>query len=132
MNIHLRLPLLSLLVVTCLGLPASAADRMRAGQWVGTTIVGSRTFPTTNCLTQSDADAINGDAKSIRAYLEKIIPSEICKISDVKVDGSQVVYTATCSAHPPKIVTTSYHGDSSQGTDSTGSKIDAKLSGPCK
>lgn len=132
MKTNSYLAVLPMLVVTCLALPANAADRMRAGQWVGTTIVGGRTFPTSSCISQSDADGMNGDAKSVRAYLEKVIPPEICKVTDVKVEGGQVVYTAACGGRPPKVVTTSYHGDSSEGTDSTGSKTVAKLVGACK
>jgi len=123
---------LSMLVVAFLGLTANAADRVRAGQWVGTTIVGDRTFSTSSCISQSDADAMNGDAKSVQAYLEKVIPPEICKLTDTKVNGGQVVYTASCRGGPPKVVTTSYHGNSSEGTDSTGSKTEAKLAGACK
>jgi hypothetical protein len=123
---------LCILALTCLALPAHAVDRMRAGQWVGTTKVSGRTFPTSSCMSQIDVDAMNGDAKAVRAYLEKIIPPEICKISDVKVAGSQVVYTASCGGQPSKVVTTSYHGDSSEGTDTTGAKTEAKRVGPCK
>jgi hypothetical protein len=132
MKINRYLPSFSMLVVACLGLPANAGDRMRAGQWVGTTIVGGRTFPTSSCISKSDADAMNGDAKSVQAYLEKIIPPAICKVTNVKVAGSQVIYTASCGGGAPKVVTTSYHGDSSEGTDSTGSKTEAKLAGACK
>ena len=124
--------ILSMLVLTCLALPAQAADRVRAGQWVGTTIVGGKTYPTSNCMSQSDADAMNGDAKAIDAYLRKIIPPEVCKITAVKVDGTQVLYTAACGGGAPKVVTTSYHGNSSVGTDSTGAKTEAKLVGACK
>ncbi len=74
---------------------------------------------------------MNGDAKSVQTYLQKVIPPEICKITDVKVDRNQVVYTVACGSAPPKVVTTSYHGDSSEGTDSVGSKTEAKLVGPC-
>jgi hypothetical protein len=109
-----------------------AADRMQAGQWVGTTIVGGKTFPTSSCISQKDADAMNGDAKTVAAYLKTIIPPEICTITHVSVDGSQVVYTATCGGAPAKVVTTSYHGTSSEGTDSTGAKTTGKLVGPCK
>jgi hypothetical protein len=124
--------ILSMLVLTCLALPAQAADRIHAGKWVGTTIVGGKTYPTSSCLSQSDADAMNGDAKAVEGYLKKIIPPEICKITDVKVNGEQVIYTASCAGGAPKVVTTSYHGDSSTGTDSTGGKTEAKLVGACK
>lgn len=132
MKTNQGLAVLSILVSVSLALPAHAADRMRAGQWVGTTIAGGKTFPTSSCISQSDADAMNGDAKAVQAYLEKTIPPAICKISDIKVQGSQVIYTANCGSAAARIVTTTYHGDSSEGTDSTGSKTEAKRVGPCK
>lgn len=116
----------------CLALQAVAADRMRPGQWVGTTVTAGRTFPSSNCVTQADADAINGDATAIAAYMAKTIPPEICRISDIKAQGGQVVYTASCGKLPPRIVTTSYRGDSSEGSDNTGTTTAAKLVGPCK
>ncbi len=126
------LTILSMLVCIAAALPARAADRVRPGQWVGTTVAGGKTFPTSSCVSRTEADAMNGDAKAVKAYLETIIPPQICKITDVKADGSQVIYTATCGAGAPKTVTTSYHGDRSEGTDSTGSKTEAKLVGACK
>jgi hypothetical protein len=132
MKTHRSSAALRLLALSCLALPAYAADRVHAGQWIGTTKVGGRTFPTSSCLSQSDVDAINGDAKAVRTYLQKIIPAEICKITDVKVAGSQVIYTASCGGQASKVVTTSYHGDSSEGTDSSGGKTEAKRVGPCQ
>ena len=132
MKTNRRLAVLSMLVFTCLVLPAQAADRIHAGQWVGTTIVGGKTYPTSSCVSQSDADAMNGDAKAVEAHLKKTIPPEICKITDVRVDGNRVIYTASCGGHASKVVTTSYHGDSSEGTDSTGGKTEAKRVGACK
>lgn len=135
MNTNRYATSLFLLMFIGLGLSAQAADRVRAGQWVGTTIVGGKTYPTSSCVSQSDAAAINGDAKAVKAYLETIIPPEICKITDVKADGNQVIYTASCSggtAKTMKTVTTSYYGDRSEGTDSLGGKTVAKLVGACK
>jgi hypothetical protein len=126
---------LSALVIVGIALSAQAADRMRAGQWVGTTIVDGKTYPTSSCISQSDAAGINGDAAAVKAYLETIIPPEICKITDVKAEGNQVIYTASCiggTKTTVKTVTTSYYGDRSEGTDTTGSKIEAKLVGACK
>lgn len=121
----------AILVLAGISLPASAADRMRPGQWVGTTVVGARTFPSSSCISNADAAAMNGDAGSIKSYLETIIPPSICKIADVKAVGNQIVYTAICADQPPRIVTTSYHGDSSEGSDTIGTKTQAKLTGPC-
>jgi Protein of unknown function (DUF3617) len=118
-----------------LGVSARAADRVRAGQWVGTTTVGGKTYPTSSCVSQSDAAGINGDAKAVKAYLETIIPPEICKLTEVKAEGSLIIYTASCTAgatKTTKTVTTTYYGNRSEGTDSTGGKTDAKLVGACK
>jgi len=125
------------LVVAFMGmaLSAQAADRVRAGQWIGTTIVDGKTYPTSSCISQSDAAGINGDAKAIKAYLETIIPPEICAITDVKAEGARITYTASCSAGTKKTVktvTTTYYGDRSEGTDTAGSKVEAKLVGACK
>jgi uncharacterized protein DUF3617 len=135
MKTNRYLTILSMLVFIGLTLSAQAADRVRAGQWVGTTIIGGKTFSTSSCVSQNDAAGINGDAKAVKAYLETIIPPQICKISDVRADGNQVVYTASCSGgatKTEKTVTTSYYGDRSEGTDTTGSKIEARLVGACK
>ena len=123
---------LFLLMLSGLGLSGQAADRMRPGQWTGTTMVGGKTYETSTCMSQRDAAAMNGDAK---AYLETIIPPEICKLTDVKADGNKVIYTASCSGgsvKTVKTVTTVYYGDRSEGTDSLGGKITAKLVGACK
>jgi hypothetical protein len=105
---------------------------MHAGQWVGTTVAGGRTFPTSSCISQSDANAMNGDAKAVQGYLQKIIPVESCSVTDVKVDGSKVIYSATCGGQPARVITTVYHGTTSEGTDSSGSKTEARLTGTCK
>jgi hypothetical protein len=123
---------LTTLVFTGMALPSRAADRIHAGLWVGTTIVNGKTYPTSSCVSQSDADAMNGDVNAVTVFLQKAIPPEICRISDVRIDSIQVIYTVSCGAAAPKVVTTSYHGDSSAGTDSTGSKTEAKLTGACK
>jgi len=120
------------LLTASVALSAEAADRIRAGQWEGMWTGGGRTRATSNCMTQSDADAMNGDAKSIRAYLEKTIPPEICKLSDIKVSGSQVTYTSLCTGGKPNIITTAYHGDSFESLDSSGAKSEAKRVGACK
>ena len=112
--------------------PAHAIERVRPGQWVGTTVAAGKTYPTSSCVSQADANAMNGDARSVKGYLEKIIPIESCAISDVKVDGSKIVYSAVCGGQPPRVITTVYHGSSSEGTDSSGTKTEAKLTGACK
>ena len=124
--------LLSMFAFACLALPADAADRMRAGQWVGTTTVTGKTFTTSNCMAQSDVEAMNGDAKSVRAYLETNIPPTICKLTDIKVSSGQVIYTSVCGGGAANVVTTTYHGNSFESTSTNGAKSEAKLVGACK
>jgi Protein of unknown function (DUF3617) len=132
MTANRNLLLLLMLAFACLAIPAEAADRMRAGQWTGTTTVSGKTFASSQCITQSDADAMNGDIKSVREYLVKIIPPTICKLTDIKVDGGQVIYTSTCGGGAANVTTTTYHGDSFVSLDSKGTKSEAKLMGACK
>jgi hypothetical protein len=129
------LPLMALATAALLALPAAAAERMQAGQWAGTTVTGGKTFNTSNCMAQADVDAINGDAASVLAYLQKSIPAEICKLSDVHVSGDQIVYSSACQAGATTsatTVTTTYHGNSFESVDSKGTKTTAKLVGACK
>ena len=116
----------------CLSLPAEAVDRIHAGQWVGSWTGGGRTRATSNCMTQADADAMNGDARAIRGYLEATIPPTVCKLSDIKANGGEVTYTAVCGGGKPNMITTTYHGESLESTDSSGAKSEAKRVGPCK
>jgi hypothetical protein len=44
----------------------------------------------------------------------------------------RVLYTASCGDGLPRVVTTSYHGNSSEGTDTTGAKTEAKRVGACR
>lgn len=131
MKTHRRAAALSACVLACIPLPAIAVDRVHAGQWVGSWTDGKTTRPTSSCMSQSDADAMNGDAKSIRAYLEKTIPPSICQLTEIKVDGNKVSYTATCGAAGASSNTTTYHGDSAESIDSKGAKSQAKRVGAC-
>ena len=80
MNGSFRLPvLIALCSAASFVLPAEAADRMRPVQWAGTTVAGGKTFPTLSCISQADAEAINGDAKAVQGYLEKIIPQKAAR-----------------------------------------------------
>jgi hypothetical protein len=131
MKTHSRAAALSACVLASVALPAIAADRVHAGQWVGSWTDGKTTRATSSCMSKSDADAMNGDAKSIQAYLEKTIPPSICQLSDIKVDGNKVSYAATCGAAGVRSNTTTYHGDSFESVDSKGAKSEAKRVGAC-
>jgi hypothetical protein len=135
MKTNLTIPLIATLAVACLPLPAAAADRMRVGQWVGTTTAAGRTFTTSNCVAESDVALMNGDVASIRAYLEKTIPPAICKFTDIRVNGDQVIYTSACEVGGAPVVTTvttTYHGTSFEAVDTRGTTSEAKLVGACR
>jgi hypothetical protein len=135
MKPHRYLASLFLLMLIGLGLSGQAVDRVRAGQWAGTTTVGGKTYETSTCMSPSDAAAMNGDARAIKSYLETIIPPEICVLTDIKADGNKVIYTASCNAgtvKTVKTVTTLYYGNRFEGTDSVGGKAQARLVGACK
>ena len=124
--------LLLICTLACFGLPAQAADRVRAGQWDTTLNLNGRMMTRSACITQSDADAINGDARSIRAYVEKVSAPDACKVTDVKVNGNQVIVTTVCAAGKENVGTTTYHGDSSETVNTNGAKAQAKWVGACK
>ena len=62
-------------------------------------------------MTQADADALHSDARSVRLQFEKTVPSEICKLSNFKLKGGEIVYTAPCGIGAVNVVTTTYQGD---------------------
>ena len=135
MKTNCAVPLIAMIAVASLALPAAAADRMQAGQWAGTTVVGGKTFSSSSCMGKADVDAMNGDAASVLAYLQKTIPPGICTLSDVHVSGNQVIYTSSCQgggATSATTVTTTYHGNSFESVDTKGTKSEAKLVGACK
>ena len=132
MTTHRYLTLLSASLLACLVLPSEAADRVRAGQWDGTWTGAGRTRQTSTCMTQAEADGMNGDVKSVRAQLERVIPPSICTLSDINISGDRIIYTAACKGGTTNIVTTNYHGDQFDSVDSTGAKSEAKRVGACK
>jgi hypothetical protein len=132
MKTNRRQALLLTCAFACAALPAHAADRMRAGQWDGTWTGAGRTRATSNCISQADADAMNGDVNSVRSYLQKIIPPEICKVTDIKVNGGQIIYTSVCNGGKQNVITTNYHGESFESVDTNGAKSEAKRVGACK
>ncbi|GAA0709789.1 hypothetical protein GCM10009105_10500 [Dokdonella soli] len=131
MRTHRTIALLSAATFACVVLPAGAADRVHAGQWAGTTTFDGTARASSTCIAQSDANAMNGDAESIRVYLDKVIPPTICTLKDIKVDGDQVTYTSVCGGVANTVATT-YHGDSFESTNTRGAKTEAKRVGACK
>jgi hypothetical protein len=128
----------SLLLLTCaaagVASSASAGDRVRAGQWDTTLNLAGMTMSKSVCLSPGDAAALNGDATSIRTYVDKInatTPSG-CKVTDVKASGDQVTVKSVCAGGRETEGTTTYHGDSYETVTANGTKAQAKWVGACK
>ncbi len=83
--------LLIVLVFVCGAVVTSAADRVRAGLWETTITVAGKPVVSSGCITASDAATMNGDAATIRAYLEKSSAKAGCTVKNVTVNGNQVV-----------------------------------------
>lgn len=115
----------------------SAAERMRTGQWEVTSTSNGSTRTLKNCLGAAEAGAANGDAKTGRAYMEKMVPAQ-CKFTDYKVEGNLVSSVMTCGTTTVRSTTT-YHGDryESDSTTKIGSAaevvshVSAKRIGEC-
>jgi uncharacterized protein DUF3617 len=124
--------LLSVCVLACCGLVAHAADRVRAGQWEQTLTVAGRTLSKSMCLTQSDADALNGDARSIKTYAEHVSAPAGCKVTEVKIQGNQILVTSVCAGGKEHVGTTTYHGTSFETVNTNGTRSQAKWVGTCQ
>jgi hypothetical protein len=118
--------------VAWLVVAAEAANRVRAGQWDLTVMVAGREVSRSTCLSQADADAINGDARSIKAYAERVSTPAGCKVTDVKINGNQVVVTSVCAAGKQNVGTTTYHEDRFETVNTNGAKSQSKWVGACK
>jgi uncharacterized protein DUF3617 len=89
------------------------------------------------CVGAADAAAMNGDAKSSQAFVEKNIPAS-CKFTDYRIEGSSAFFTMTCGNITVHSVTR-YHGDGYEseskttvgGGKETVTHISAKRLGDC-
>jgi hypothetical protein len=119
-------------IVTGMAVPAGAADRVRPGQWETTLTVAGHTMTKSMCMSQSDADAINGDLRSVRAKVERDVAAGGCKVMDVKINGNQITVTSVCRDGKENVGTTTYHGDSLESVNTNGAKSQSKRVGACK
>jgi hypothetical protein len=93
---------------------AVAAERMVTGNWtfeMETAGQDSRTF--TRCISAEEAQSVNGDAASARAYAEKAAGAN-CTVKDFVVDGDTLTYTLVCGETTISSKAT-YHGDTFEG-----------------
>ena len=127
-----RAALLLSCIVTSVALSAQAADRVRPGQWNVTVTVAGHTITKSTCMSAGDADAINGDARSVRAEIEKDAAAVGCTVRDVKVNGNQITVSSACRDGKKSVGTTTYHGDSLETVNTNGARSQSKWVGPCK
>jgi len=132
MKRHPRTAICLVIGLSCLVGTAAAANRVKAGQWDTTFQMFGRTMTKSTCLSPADAAAINGDAKSIAGYVEKVSAPSGCKVKDVRINGDQVSVTSVCGSGKAHVGTTTYHGDSWETVNTNGAKSRAKWLGPCK
>jgi hypothetical protein len=118
--------------IACGALPAGARERVHAGQWETTVSIAGNTMTKSSCLSQRDADEINGDEASIKAYVERVSAPAGCKVSDVHIDGDTVSVTSTCASGKQNVGKTTYHGDSFETVNTNGAKATARRVGSCK
>lgn len=111
---------------------ASAADRVRAGEWEVSIELGGREIVRSMCLSAADAAAINGDAASIRAYAERTNAGTGCKVLDVTTQGSSVSVKTLCASGRENVGTTTYYGDRSETVNTSGTKAKARRVGECR
>ncbi|MDH7794023.1 MULTISPECIES: DUF3617 family protein [unclassified Beijerinckia] len=106
---------LALLVLGCK--VGWAADRFEPGLWRSTAVINGKTTRQTGprCISQQEADAMNGPAASVRKGLETSSDWKGCQIHDVLVDGNQVDFSATCADASTTTSRTTYQGSSYVG-----------------
>jgi hypothetical protein len=94
--------------------PLHAADRMQPGKWEFT-MTGDgapRTF--SKCMPQDQANEVNGDAKTARAYAEKKAKGR-CTIKSYDIQGDTVKYSLACGDRTIDSTATFHGGTSSEG-----------------
>ncbi len=132
MTILMRTCGLLLVASAWLATPASAADRVRAGQWEVKLDFNGRSMVRSVCISAADAALINGDAASLRAYTERINEGTGCKVTDVKTQGSSVSVKSVCASGKENTGTTTYSGDRYETVNTNGAKAQAHRIGDCK
>jgi hypothetical protein len=104
-------------ILMAITLPLRAADRMAPGQWEFTLTGngGSRTM--NQCMTSDQANEMNGDARTARAFAEKRTAGR-CTIKSYDIQGNTVKYSLVCGDRTIDSSTT-FTGDTSEGMQTT-------------
>jgi hypothetical protein len=104
------------------------ADRMAAGQWEFTMTTNGESKTMKQCISPDQANEMNGDTKTARAFAEKKAKGR-CTIKSYDIQGDTVKYALVCGDRTIDSSTT-FHGDTSEGTLTTTTadgKVDAKI-----
>jgi hypothetical protein len=106
--------------------PLRAADRMAAGQWEFTLTGNGETRTMKQCMTADQANEMNGDTNTARAFAEKRNNGR-CTIQSYDVQGNTVKYSLLCAGRTIESSTT-FTGDTSEGTLTTtaNGKVDTR------
>jgi Protein of unknown function (DUF3617) len=105
-----------------------AADRMAAGQWEFTLTGNGESRTINQCMTTDQANEMNGDSKTARAFAEKRTKGR-CTIKSYDIQGDTVKYSLVCGDRTIDSTTT-FRGNTSEGTLNTTTadgKVDAKI-----
>ena len=102
-----------------------AAERMAAGQWEFTLTGDGEPRILTQCITPDQANEMNGDTSTARAFAEKRAAKGRCTIKSYDIQGNTVKYALICGDRTIES-TTRFTGDTSEGT-LTSTTADGKI-----
>jgi hypothetical protein len=94
-----------------------AGDRMQPGEWEFTLTTDGSSHTAAHCVTLVDASEMNGDTKSGREAAERKANGR-CTIQSYAIQGDTVSYSLSCGNRSIDSTTT-YHGDTSDGSLTT-------------
>jgi len=87
---------------------------MASGKWEFAMTTDGDTHTVSRCITADKASEFNGDAKSGREFAEKAAKGR-CTINSYEIAGETVSHSISCSGRRIDSTTT-FHGDSSEGS----------------
>ncbi|MFG1477690.1 DUF3617 family protein [Xanthobacter sp. V4C-4] len=93
---------------------AMASERFQPGNWQAVTRVDGKTAgkQPPRCVAAADTTTMNGTADEIRKALAASPDWQGCALSDVRADGDQVDFTASCGGGIVTTSRTTYRGTS--------------------
>ena len=110
--------MLFLCLTLAVALPLQAADRMAPGQWEFTLTTDNATHTASHCVTQNEADAVNGSAKSAREHSDLNAIRGHCTVQSFDLQADTVSSSLACGPRVIESVAT-YHGDTFEGVLTT-------------